>query len=319
MIRHYLDFERPLAELEIKIEELRRYAELGDKEKEKELRKLEEKLNRKRREIYSKLSPWEIVQVARHINRPRATDYIEGIFEEYVELHGDRRFSEDPSIVAGIGKIGDYKLFFIGQQRGKNPVEMMKRNFGMPHPEGYRKAQRIMDLAERFKRPVVTFVDTPGAYPGIGAEERGQAEAIASSLFKMAGLKVPIVTFIIGEGGSGGALAIAMGDRVYMLEFSVYSVISPEGCAAIIWRDAGKAREAASILGLTSRKLKELGVVDEVIEEPLGGAHVNPQEMVERVKKKLLEALEWAYKIDWEELPELRYQRFRRMGVFKET
>ncbi len=318
MLRYYLDFEKPLADIEIKCEELRRYVASGDKSKEKELRSWEEKLEKKRKEVFSRLTPWHIVQLARHINRPRTMDYVEGIFEDFIELKGDRRYGDDPAIVAGIGKLENYKVFFVGHQRGRNPVEMAERNFGMPHPEGYRKALRIMELAERFKKPLITFVDTPGAYPGIGAEERGQAEAIATNLLKMAELKIPIITFIIGEGGSGGALAIAMGDRVYMLQYAIYSVISPEGCAAIIWRDGKRAEDAAKILGLTSSKLKELGVVDEVIEEPLGGAHINKEEMVKRVKAKILEALEWSYSLDWESLPDIRYKKFRKLGIFKE-
>ncbi len=318
MLRHYLSFEKPLEELEARCEELRRYVSYGDKKKEKELRSLEKKLREKRKEIFSKLTPWQIVQLARHINRPRTLDYIEGIFDEFVELHGDRRFGDDPSVIAGIGRVQGKKVFVVGHQRGKDPVEMVKRNFGMANPEGYRKAMRMMDLSERFKKPLVTFVDTPGAYPGIGAEERGQFEAIASSLLRMASLKVPIITFIIGEGGSGGALAIGMGDKVYMLQFSVYSVISPEGCAAIIWRDSAKADKAASILGLTSWKLKELGVVDGVVEEPPGGAHVDPEGAVAAVKEVLLEALGWAYSVSWEDLPVMRYEKYRKMGVFGE-
>ncbi len=319
MLRHYLSFERPLEELEAKYEELKRYVDYGDESKLKELRAVERKLLKKRKEIFSKLTPWQIVQLSRHVNRPRTLDYIREMFEEFIEFHGDRKFGDDPALVAGVGKIESYKVFIVGHQRGKDPVEMARRNFGMANPEGYRKALRMMELAERFGKPLITFVDTPGAYPGIGAEERGQFEAIASCLLKMAGLRVPVITFVIGEGGSGGALAIGMGDKVYMLEFSVYSVISPEGCAAIIWRDSKKADKAASILGLTSKKLEELGVIDGVVKEPLGGAHVDPQETISRVKKTLMEALDWAYTVSWDDLPRIRCEKYRKMGVFKEV
>lgn len=306
------DFEKPIDELLKEIEALEVHAD--DPKVRVKIQRLRRKLKNYRRQIYGKLSPWQIVQVARHPRRPYTLDYIRLIFDDFVELHGDRRYGDDPAIVAGFAFLDTMPIAVVGHQKGRTMDEKMYRNFGMPHPEGYRKALRIMKLAEKFGRPVVTFVDTPGAYPGIGAEARGQAQAIAENLREMARLKVPIVVFIIGEGGSGGALAIAVGDRVYMLQYAIYSVISPEGCASILWRDAKKAETAAETLRLTARDLLNLGVIDEIIEEPLGGAHAEPEEMAKRIKKKIVESVKDLMAKDVHTLIKERYEKFRRMG-----
>ena len=278
---------------------------------------MKRKLRRFHKEIYSKLSPWKIVQVARHPERPYTLDYVQKIFTDFVELAGDRRYGEDPAIVAGFARLNGESVAIIGHQKGRTMEQKIQRNFGMPHPEGYRKALRVMKLAEKFGRPVFTFVDTPGAYPGIGAEARGQAEAIAVNLREMARLQVPIIVTIIGEGGSGGALAIAVGDRILMLEFAIYSVISPEGCASILWRNAGKAEEAAEALKLTARDLYSFGIIDEIVPEPLGGAHADPDEMVKILKEKLVERLIELKQIPLPDLLQNRYEKFRKMGVFE--
>ncbi|GBC85390.1 Acetyl-coenzyme A carboxylase carboxyl transferase subunit alpha [bacterium HR11] len=309
------EFERPIAELLKEIDALEALASSDPKVRRK-LDRLRKKLETYRRQIYSRLTPWEIVQVARHPQRPYTLDYIRLIFDDFIELHGDRRYGDDPAIVAGLAFLGDQPMAVVGHQKGRDMQEKLRRNFGMPHPEGYRKALRIMKLAEKFSRPVVTFVDTPGAYPGIGAEARGQAQAIAENLLEMSRLRVPVLVFIIGEGGSGGALGIAVGDRIYMLQYAIYSVISPEGCASILWRDAGKAREAAQALRLTARDLLELGVIDEVLEEPLGGAHADPEAMALRIKDAILRGLQELCGTPSEELVRRRYEKFRRMGVF---
>lgn len=309
------EFERPIAELLKEIDALEAL-ESSDPKVQRKLERLRKKLETYRRQIYSRLTPWEIVQVARHPQRPYTLDYIRFIFDDFIELHGDRRYGDDPAIVAGLAFLGDQPMAVIGHQKGRDMQEKLRRNFGMPHPEGYRKALRVMKLAEKFGRPVVTFVDTPGAYPGIGAEARGQAQAIAENLQEMSRLRVPILVFIIGEGGSGGALGIAVGDRIYMLQYAIYSVISPEGCASILWRDASKAREAAQALRLTARDLLELGVIDEILEEPLGGAHADPEAMALRIKEAIQRGLRELCGLPPDELVRRRYEKFRRMGVF---
>jgi acetyl-CoA carboxylase carboxyl transferase subunit alpha len=317
VLRQILDFEKPVEEIEKQIEDLQSYSE-GSAEVREEIARLEEKEERLLKEIYSRLTPWQITQVARHPLRPYALDYIDNIFDEFVELHGDRAFRDDPAIVGGLGKINGFKVVVIGQQKGRNTKEKVFRNFGMPHPEGYRKALRLMHLAERFSKPVITLIDTPGAYPGIGAEERGQAEAIARNLMDMSRLKVPMVSAVIGEGGSGGALAIGISDRVMMFEYSTYSVISPEGCAAILWKDRNRADLAASALKLNAEELLKLKVIDKIIKEPAGGAHRDPQKATENLKTAILESLEELLEIPQERLLEERYKKYRRIGIFSE-
>ncbi len=307
------EFERPIAELVKEIEALETQAD--DPRVQKKLRRLRRKLTTYRRQIYSRLTPWEIVQVARHPNRPYTLDYIRMIFDDFIELHGDRRFGDDPAIVGGIAFFKGQPVAVIGHQKGRDMQEKMYRNFGMPHPEGYRKALRIMKLAEKFRRPVITFVDTPGAYPGIGAEARGQAQAIAENLREMARLRTPILVFVIGEGGSGGALGIAVGDRIYMLQYAIYSVISPEGCASILWRDAGRAKEAAETLRLTANDLLKFGVIDEIIAEPLGGAHADPEDTARRIAAAIERGLAELQGVAIDTLLERRYAKFRQMGV----
>ncbi|MCS7312533.1 MAG: acetyl-CoA carboxylase carboxyltransferase subunit alpha [Acidobacteria bacterium] len=309
------EFERPIAELLKEIDALQAL-EPSDPKVQRKIQRLRKKLNTYRHQIYSRLTPWEIVQVARHPQRPYTLDYIRLIFDDFIELRGDRRYGDDPAIVAGLAFLGDQPMAVVGHQKGRDMQEKLRRNFGMPHPEGYRKALRVMKLAEKFGRPVVTFIDTPGAYPGIGAEARGQAQAIAENLQEMSRLRVPILVFVIGEGGSGGALGIAVGDRIYMLQYAIYSVISPEGCASILWRDATKAREAAQALRLTAQDLLELGVIDEVLEEPLGGAHADPEAMALRIKDAILRGLQELCGIPPDTLVQHRYEKFRRMGVF---
>ncbi len=313
-----LDFERPIVELEDKIAELRQLAQVQDISVDDEVKKLTEKAKKLRKEIYSKLTAWQHVQLARHPRRPYTGDYIGEITDEFVELHGDRSFADDPSIVGGLMMLEDKRAMLIGHQKGRNTKENIHRNFGMAHPEGYRKALRLMKLADKFGLPIVTLIDTPGAYPGVGAEERGQAEAIATNLKEMAGLRVPIVSVVIGEGGSGGALALGVTDRILMLEYSIYAVISPEGCAAILWKDAGKNVEAAEALKLTSKDLLSMGVVDRVIKEPDGGAHRDPSAMAAELKRVLYEELDYLQHIDVESLVERRRRKFLNMGVFEE-
>ncbi len=320
MVKHYLDFEKPLVELENEIEHLKRFSRGKAAHVEEHLRHLEEKLQRLRKEIFSNLTGWQITQMARHIDRPKASFYIEELFTDFIELHGDRHYGDDPAIIGGMAKINGKPVFVIGHQKGTDLKEMASRNFGMPHPEGYRKALRLMKMAETFQKPIVTMIDTPGAFPGVGAEERGQAEAIAQNLRAMALLRTPIVTLVIGEGGSGGALAIGVGDRILMLEYSIYSVISPEGCAAILWKDGEKGKAmAADYLKLTARDLLRLGVIDEVVEEPSGGAHRNPKEMAHRLKEALIRHLKDLEKAHIDSLLIERYEKFRRMGVFAEA
>jgi acetyl-CoA carboxylase carboxyl transferase subunit alpha len=314
----WLDFEKPVLELEQKIEELRGSATERGIDADRELEDLERKAESLRREIYASLTPYQRVQLARHPRRPYSLDYIEAIFEGFEELHGDRGFADDPAIVAGPGMLAGRPVMVIGQQKGRDTRENLKRRFGMPNPEGYRKALRLMRMAERFHMPIVTLVDTPGAYPGLGAEERGQAEAIAVNLREMARLRVPIVTAVIGEGGSGGALAIAVSNVVMMFENSVYSVISPEGCASILWRDGKKAPLAAEALKLTGRDLGQLGIVDAILPEPVGGAHRDPAAAIATLRDAILGHLQRLSGLDGDTLVEDRLQKFRRMGVFTE-
>jgi acetyl-CoA carboxylase carboxyl transferase subunit alpha len=319
---YYLDFEKPLEEIESRIEELRRLGGSDSKAVE-ELGRLEEKARKLSQDIFSKLTRWQKTQIARHPDRPYALDYIGRVAEDFVELHGDRSFSDDPAVVAGIGRVGGRSAMIIGHQKGRGVKQKILRNFGQPHPEGYRKALRLMRLAEKFSLPVLTLIDTPGAYPGIGAEERGQAEAIAANLMEMSGLRVPVVSVVIGEGGSGGALALGVGDRLYMLEHSVYSVISPEGCASILWRKNGDLSQedfskAADALKLTAADLREFGVIDEIIPEPPGGAHKDWGAAAEGVRAAVAGALEELEKVDRKALVEQRYEKLRKLGRFAE-
>ncbi len=312
----YMDFEKPLMELEKKIEEL---AELSrEMDLSKEIAKLEKRAEEMRSEIFSNLSRWQTAQIARHINRPFTLDYLKLIFTDFTELHGDRLFGDDHAIVGGLARLDGEAVMVIGHQKGRDTKEKVFRNFGMPNPEGYRKALRLMLMAQQFGLPIITFVDTPGAFPGIGAEERGQAEAIARNLREMAGLTVPIIVVITGEGGSGGALAIAVGDRVLMLEHSVYAVISPEGCAAILWSDGTKGAQAAEALKPTAKDIRELDVIDEILPEPLGGAHRDHEAMAKTLHEALSRNLKELKGKSGEQLVEERYQKFRKMSRFVE-
>jgi acetyl-CoA carboxylase carboxyl transferase subunit alpha len=315
----FLEFEQPIAELESKIEELRYVQDDSAVDISEEIARLQKKSGTLTREIYSKLSAWQISQVARHPQRPYSLDYFQNIFSDLEELQGDRAFAEDPSIIGGLARFGSQTVMVIGHQKGRDTKDKLYRNFGMPKPEGYRKSLRLMRLAEKFGIPVMTFVDTPGAYPGVGAEERGQSEAIGRNLYVMAELRVPVVVTIIGEGGSGGALAIAVGDVTLMLQYSIYSVISPEGCASILWKSADKAPDAAETLGITANRLKTLGLVDSVVAEPLGGAHRDPATMMQTLRKALQEALAEAQRKPIEELIETRFERLMAYGKFKEV
>ena len=317
MVKHYLEFEKPLIELEREIENLRRFSKGKPNYFSQQLNNLEEKLHRLQKEIFSNLTGWQITQLARHIDRPKASHYVQSMFEDFVELHGDRNYGDDPAILGGMAKFNGRSVTIIAHQKGADAKEMAYRNFGMPHPEGYRKALRLMKLAELFKKPILTMIDTPGAFPGVGAEERGQAEAIARNLEMMIMLRTPIITVVIGEGGSGGALAIGVGDRILMLEHSIYSVISPEGCAAILWKDGEKGKEvAAESLKLTASDLSRLGVIDEIVKEPLGGAHRDPKGMAQILKEVVERHLKELERMKEEELLGLRYEKFRRMGTF---
>ena len=319
MVKHYLDFEKPLVELEREIEHLRRLSREKQIHSDVQLKNLEEKLHRLQKEIFSSLTPWQIIQLARHIDRPKLSHYIQAMFQNFVELHGDRNYGDDPAIMGGLSKFNGRSVVLIGHQKGTDAKEMIFRNFGMAHPEGYRKALRLMKMAEAFKKPVITMIDTQGAFPGVGAEERGQAMAIAGNLRAMITLRTPIITVVIGEGGSGGALAIGIGDRILMLEYSIYSVISPEGCAAILWKDSEKGKVlAAQSLRLTANDLYRLGVIDEIVKEPLGGAHRDPREMAESLKEVVERQLRELEKVDTEELLRRRYEKFRRIGTFVE-
>lgn len=323
-MHYYLDFEKPVADLENKIEELKRLADGRDMNITSEIKKLEKKAKNLRAEIFSKLSPWQKTLIARHPERPHTLDYIRLITEDFIELQGDRRFSNDPAIVCGFAKFQGRPVAVIGHQKGRTTHERIRRNFGQPHPEGYRKALRIMRMAARFGKPVITFIDTPGAFPGIGAEERGQAEAIAKNLAEMSVLKTPVITVVIGEGGSGGALALAVGDRVLMLEHSIYSVISPEGCAAILWKKNGSEvgqheyEKASESLKLTAQDIFKLNVIDEIIPEPLGGAHRNPHEAAGEITRSVNRHLQEILKTPLEDLLEERYRKFRQIGSMNE-
>ncbi|UCG50625.1 MAG: acetyl-CoA carboxylase carboxyltransferase subunit alpha [Candidatus Latescibacterota bacterium] len=314
----FLDFEKPIVELERKIAELEQLASVQKISVDEEVKKLSEKADKLRKDIYSKLTAWQHVQLARHPLRPYTTDYIGEMSDDFMELHGDRAFADDPSIVGGLMSLDDKRIVIIGHQKGRNTKENLLRNFGMPHPEGYRKARRLMKLAEKFDLPIVTMIDTPGAYPGIGAEERGQAEAIARNLREMSGLTVPILSVVIGEGGSGGALALGVGDRILMLEYAIYAVISPEGCAAILWKNQEKNKDAAEALKLTSRNLLELGVIDRVIDEPVGGAHRDPKTMAAELKRVIYEELDYLQHFEPAKLVEKRRAKYMNMGFFAE-
>jgi len=319
MKQTFLEFEQPIAELEAKIEELRYVQDDSALDISEEINRLQKKSNSLTKEIYGKLNPWQISQVARHPQRPYTLDYIHNIFTDFHELHGDRTFADDASMVGGLARFSNQTVMVIGHQKGHDTKEKLLRNFGMPRPEGYRKALRLMRLAEKFAIPVLTFVDTPGAYPGVGAEERGQSEAIGRNLYVMAELRVPIVVTIIGEGGSGGALAIAVGDIVLMLQYATYSVISPEGCASILWKSAEKAPEAAESLGITANRLKTLGLVDKIVTEPLGGAHRDPQTVMQTLRKTLQDALKQVQEQPLEDLLQARFARLMDFGKFKEV
>ncbi len=311
-----MDFEKPIVEIEKKIEEMKHFSPDGGPVQNEEIRKLHKKANKLKKEIYANLSPWEITQVARHPERPYSIDYIEAVFDDFIELHGDRNYGDDRAVVGGLARLDGTPVVVIGTQKGRTTKEKIFRNFGMPNPEGYRKCLRLMSLAERFERPVITLIDTPGAYPGVGAEERGQAEAIAKNLMVMSALKTPIISVVIGEGGSGGALALGVADTVMMLELSTYSVISPEGCAAILWNDRAKAETAAKQLKITASDLLRMGLIDSVIKEPLGGAHRNPDEAASKLKAALNESLEMLMDVPMETLLQARYDKFRNMGAF---
>ncbi|MDA9993960.1 acetyl-CoA carboxylase carboxyltransferase subunit alpha [Burkholderiales bacterium] len=315
----FLDFEQPVAELESKIEDLRFVQDDSAVDISEEIRRLRKKSDSVTKEIYAKLSAWQISQVARHPQRPYTMDYIESLFSGFEEIHGDRLFADDPSVIGGIARFNDSSVVVIGHQKGRDTKEKLYRNFGMPKPEGYRKALRLMELAEKFKMPVFTFVDTPGAYPGVGAEERGQSEAIGRNLYAMARLRVPIVTTIVGEGGSGGALAIAVGDIVQSLQYSIYSVISPEGCASILWKSAEKASVAAEALGITASRLKTLGLIDKIVSEPLGGAHRDQAAMCQTLKKSLEDSLASIIDLSPDKLVEKRLARIMSYGKFVEA
>ncbi len=322
-MRYYLEFEKPLEELEAKIDELKRLSDGKDFDITSEIKKLEKKAKERRSEIFSHLSPWQKTMIARHPDRPYTLDYISLIARDFIELHGDRRFADDPSIVGGFGRIRDVTFMIIGHQKGRGTKERIYRNFGQPHPEGYRKALRLMKLAERFRRPVLTLIDTPGAFPGIGAEERGQAEAIAANLMEMSRLKTPIISVVIGEGGSGGAIALGVADRLYMLEHSVYSVISPEGCAAILWKKGGEIgpeefSKAAEALKVTASDLFKFRVIDDIIAEPSGGAHRDPAAAAETIEETVMRALEEVKAKTLSKLVDERYRKLRKIGIFEE-
>ena len=317
--RHFLEFEQPIAELESKIDELRYVQNESAVDISDEIDRLSQKSQQLTRDIYSALSPWQVTQIARHPQRPYTLDYVGEVFTEFQELHGDRHYADDLSIVGGLARFNGQACMVLGHQKGRDTKERGLRNFGMSRPEGYRKALRLMKLAEKFGLPVFTFVDTPGAYPGIGAEERGQSEAIGRNIFEMAQLEVPIIVTIIGEGGSGGALAISVGDQLLMLQYSIYSVISPEGCASILWKTAERASDAADALGITAHRLKALGLVDKIINEPVGGAHRDAKQMAAFLKRALNDALRQVSDLKPKELLQRRYERLQSYGRFTDT
>jgi acetyl-CoA carboxylase carboxyl transferase subunit alpha len=314
---NYLDFEQPIADLEAKIQELRHASHGPAVNVDAEVHALREKLRQRTAHIFRDLNSWQVSQLARHPARPYTNDYIRVICDEFQELAGDRAFADDAAIVGGLGRIDGRSVMIIGHQKGRDTKSKVRRNFGMPRPEGYRKALRLMKLAERFDLPILTFIDTPGAYPGVGAEERGQSEAIARNLLEMSELKVPIICTVIGEGGSGGALAIGVGDRTLMLEYSTYSVITPEGCASILWKSADKARDAAEQMGITAKRLLELGLIDKLIREPIGGAHRNPTQMARRLKAVLVNELDALEQLPADDLLQRRYERLRGYGAYE--
>ncbi len=316
---NYLDFEQSIADLDAKIEALRFADKASGLNINEEINRLRVKSRKLTESIFTALTPWQISQLARHPQRPYTLDYIREIFTDFQELHGDRAFADDPAMVAGLARLEDRPVMVIGQQKGRDTREKVRRNFGMSRPEGYRKALRLMQTAERFHIPVLTFIDTPGAYPGVGAEERGQSEAIARNLYVMAALKTPIISTVIGEGGSGGALAIGVGDRVLMLQYGTYSVISPEGCASILWKSADKASLAAEAMGITADSLQKLGLIDEILPEPLGGAHRDLQAMAKTLKASLLSALDALGSVPVDQLTEARYARLMQYGKFEEA
>lgn len=319
MSSNYLDFEQPIVELEAKLAELRNVGTTQELNLDEEIQRLEAKCAERIESVFSGLTDWQISQMARHPKRPYTLDYIPLLFDRFQELHGDRMFADDRAIVGGLAAIDGRACMVIGHQKGRDTKEKILRNFGMPRPEGYRKAKRLMEMANRFGLPIFTFIDTPGAYPGVGAEERGQSEAIARNLMVMARLEVPIICTVIGEGGSGGALAIGVGDRTNMLQYSIYSVISPEGCASILYKSADKAEVAAGALGLTAQKLKSNGLVDSVIREPLGGAHRDPGDMAQRMKELLISQLETLDRMEPRERLDARYQRLMKMGALEQS
>ncbi|HLA50952.1 MAG TPA: acetyl-CoA carboxylase carboxyltransferase subunit alpha [Thermodesulfobacteriota bacterium] len=318
-LQQFMEFEKPVVELEKKIEELKETALEKKIDNSDEIEKLSKDMSRLQEEIFSNLTPWQITQLARHPLRPNTLDYIPRIFSDFIELHGDRNFRDDPAIAGGLAMLEGEPVMVIGHQKGRTTKEKVFRNFGMPNPEGYRKAIRLMSMAERLKKPIITFIDTPGAFPGIGAEERGQAEAIAKNLMVMSRLKVPVIIVVIGEGGSGGALAIGVGDKILMLEYATYSVISPEGCAAILWKDGSKADIAARALKITAKDLYNLGIIDEIVKEPPGSAHRNPDSMAITMKEVLVKSLQELKKLSPDELVDMRYKKYRKIGKFYES
>ena len=316
---NFLDFEQEIAEIEAKIEELRHVGNDKDLNINEEISRLKKRCSEKTESIFSSLSSWQVSQLSRHPQRPYTQDYIDRIFTDFEELHGERYFADDAAIIAGIARLDDIPVAVIGHQKGRDTKDRIKRNYGMPKPEGYRKALRVMKLAERFELPVLTFIDTPGAYPGIDAEERGQSEAIARNLMEMSGLKTPVVATVIGEGGSGGALAIGVADRLLMLQYSTFSVISPEGCASILWKSADKAKDAAEIMGITAPRLKELGLIDRIVDEPLGGAHRDFDEIARQIKQVLVEEVSQLNQLSKAEIVLQRQQKLRNIGEFKQN
>ncbi|UFT98013.1 acetyl-CoA carboxylase carboxyl transferase subunit alpha [Radiobacillus kanasensis] len=317
-MKQALEFEKPVLELKDKIEELKTITKNSDVDLTEEIARMEERLTRLEKDIYQNLKPWDRVQIARHAERPTTLDYIQKLFTDFIEFHGDRLFADDEAIVSGIAKFNGQPVTIVGHQRGKNTKENIRRNFGSPHPEGYRKALRHMKQADKFNRPIISFIDTKGAYPGKAAEERGQSEAIARNLMEMAGLRVPIICVVIGEGGSGGALGIGVGDHIHMLENSTYSVISPEGAAALLWKDSTQAQRAAETMQITSYDLKSLGLIDEIIQEPSGGAHRNVDEQAQAIEKVLVKSLEELRRIESEALLEKRWEKYKQIGDYSE-
>lgn len=317
MILQYLDFEKPIIDLENRLEQLRRIDDGTDKNLREEIAKLEKKIVKIRKEIFSNLTRWQITLLARHPNRPYMLDYVNYCFKNFLEIHGDRAFRDDPPVICGFGELEGEKALIIGQQKGRNTTEKIRRNFGMANPEGYRKALRVMKLAEKFRLPVITFIDTPGAFPGIGAEERGQSEAIARNLLEMARLQTPILVAVLGEGGSGGALALGVGDEILMMEYAIYSVISPEGCASILWRDTARAETAAEMMKITAIDLKKFGIVDRIVPEPLGGAHRDHKAAADALKIAMVETLAALREYSIPQLLDRRYAKFRDIGVIK--